>query len=81
VLTELKHLLKEVAGLDLNISKTVILSKTITQETIFDVADVFINITPQLSQLNGEHSLDSFRPDGFVGIGVPIAQILLYGSL
>jgi hypothetical protein len=32
----------------------------------------FINDTPQLTHLRGEVSLDSFRPDGFVGIGVPI---------
>ncbi len=32
----------------------------------------FINTTPQLTQLRDEVSLDSFRPDGFVGIGVPI---------
>jgi hypothetical protein len=28
--------------------------------------------TPQLTQLSDEVSLDSFLPDGFVGIGVPI---------
>jgi hypothetical protein len=32
----------------------------------------FINDTPQLTHLNVEVSLDSFLPDGFVGIGVPI---------
>jgi hypothetical protein len=31
-----------------------------------------MNATPQLTQLRGEVSLDSFLPDGFVGIGVPI---------
>ncbi len=31
-----------------------------------------IQATPQLTQFSGEVSLDSFRPDGFVGIGVPI---------
>jgi hypothetical protein len=72
VLDELKCVLKEDAGLDLNISKTPILSKYITQQSIFDVAHTFINITPQLSHLNGEISLDSFRPDGFVDIGVTI---------
>jgi hypothetical protein len=72
VLTELKHVLKEDTGLELNISKTVILPKDITQQVIFDVAHVFINATPKLTQLRGEVSLDSFRPDGIVGIGVPI---------
>ena len=72
MLAELKRVLKEDAGLELNISKTAILSKAITQQAIFDVAHAFINATPQLTQLSGEVSLDSFRPDGFVGIGVPI---------
>ena len=34
----------------------------------------FIDNSPQLTQLSGELSLDSFRPDGFVGIGVPIGN-------
>ncbi len=66
------HVLKEDAGLELNISKTVILPKASTQQAIFDVAHGFINTTPQLTQLSGEVSLDSFCHDGFVGIGVPI---------
>jgi hypothetical protein len=72
VLTEFKFVLKEDAGLEINISKTDILPKVITLQTIFDVEHDFINDTPQLTQLSGEVSLDSFRPDGFVGIGVPI---------
>jgi hypothetical protein len=44
----------------------------VTQETIFDVAHGFINATPQLTQLSGEISLDSFHPDDFVDIGVSI---------
>ena len=69
VLAELKRVLKEDAGLELNISKTAILSKAITQQALFDVAHTFINTTPQLTQLSGELS---FHPDGFVVIGVPI---------
>jgi hypothetical protein len=72
VLAELKSVLKKDAGLELNISKTAILPKAITQQGIFDVAHGFINATPQLTQLSAEVSLDSFCPDGFVGIGVPI---------
>jgi hypothetical protein len=72
VLNELKRVLKEDAGLELNISKTVVLSKAITQQVLFDVAHAFIDNSPQLTQLSGELSLDSFRPDAFVGIGVPI---------
>ncbi len=72
VLPELKRVLKEDSGLELNMSKTDVLSKVITQKTFFDVAHVFINNSPQLIHLSGEISLDSFLPDGFVGIGVPI---------
>ncbi len=72
VLVEFKCVLKEDAGLELNISKTDVLSKTITQEVLFDVAHVFINNSPQLIHLSGELSLDSFRADVFVGIGVHI---------
>jgi len=46
VLAELKRVLKEDAGLELKISKTVILPKAITQQAIFDVAHGFINATP-----------------------------------
>ncbi len=72
VLVELNRVLKEDAGLELNISKTAVLSKDITQEALLDVAHTFIINSPQLTQLSRELSLDSFLPDGFVGIGVPI---------
>jgi hypothetical protein len=72
VLVDLKRVLKEDAGLELKISKTTILPKAITKQVIFDVAHGFIQATPQLTQLSGEVSLDSFLPYGFVGIGVPI---------
>ena len=72
MLAELKRVLKEDAGLELNISKAVILPKVITKQVIFDVEHVFIQDTPQLTQLRGEDSLDSLRPDGFEGIGVSI---------
>jgi hypothetical protein len=40
VLAELKRVLKEDAGLELNISKTDILPKDITQQDIFDLTTV-----------------------------------------
>jgi hypothetical protein len=46
VLGEVKRVLKEDAGLELNISKTDILPKTITHQVIFDVVHGFINVTP-----------------------------------
>ncbi len=72
MLAELKRVLKEDAGLDLNISKTVILPKVTTRQVIFDMSHGFLNVTPQLTQLSDEVSFDSFFPDDFVGIGVPI---------
>ncbi len=32
----------------------------------------FVDNSPQLTQVSGKFSLDSFLPDGFVGIGVPV---------
>jgi hypothetical protein len=46
VLAEVKRVLKEDKGLELYISKTTILPKTITHQVIFDVAHGFINDTP-----------------------------------
>jgi len=39
------------------------------------VTHTFINTTPELTQLSGEFSLDSFLPEGLVGIGVPIGTV------
>ena len=72
VLAELNRVLKEDAGLELNVSKTSILPKGTTQQPVFDVAHSFIATIPALTQLNGDISLDSFCPEGFIGIGVPI---------
>jgi hypothetical protein len=72
VLAELKHVLKEDAGLELNVSKTSVLPKGVTQQVAFDVAHSIINNRPVLTQLRGDVSLASFCPEGFIGIGVPI---------
>jgi len=50
VLAELKRVLKENAGLELNISKTTVVSKAITHQTLFDVAHAFIN-NSQITEL------------------------------
>ena len=60
VLAELKRVLKEDAGLELNVSKTSILPKGTTQKTVFDVAHSFIAASPALTQISGDISLDSF---------------------
>jgi hypothetical protein len=72
VLADLKHVLKEDAGLDLNISKTSILPKGVTQQAAFDVAHRIINENSALTPLNADVSLASFCPEGFIGISVPI---------
>jgi hypothetical protein len=72
VLADLKHVLKEDAGLDLNISKTSILPKGVTQQAAFDVAHRIINDNSALTPLNADVSLASFCPEGFIGISVPI---------
>ena len=60
VLAELKHVLKEDAGLDLNVSKTSLLPKGVTQQAAFDVAYKIINASPTLNHLSGEVSLCFF---------------------
>ena len=72
VLSGLKYVLKKDAGLKFNVSKMVILTKVITQQVVFDTSLNIITPTPSLTDLNGNVSLVSFVPGGFVGIGVPI---------
>ena len=60
VLTELKHVLKEDAGLELNVSKTSVLPKGVTQQAAFDVANNIINTSPALTHLNGDVLLACF---------------------
>ena len=49
VLTELKSVLKEDTGLDLNVSKTSVLPKGVTQQAAFDAAQNIIHATPALT--------------------------------
>ena len=72
VLAELKHVLKQDAGLELNVSETSILPKGVTAQAAFDVAQNIIQATPTLTHLSGDVLLASFCPEVFVGIGVPI---------
>jgi len=57
---------------ELNVSKTFILPKGVTQQVAFDVAQSIITASPALTHLSADVALASFCPDGFVGIGVPI---------
>ncbi len=72
VLAELKSVFKADVGLELNVSKTVILPKGITQWTVFDVSHSILTTSPALTHLTADVALVSFCPEGFVGIGVPI---------
>jgi hypothetical protein len=71
VLAELKHIFKEDAGLELNVSKTSI-SKGVTQQVAFDVAQSIITASPALTHISADLARASFCPEGFVGIVVPI---------
>ncbi len=66
---ELKCVLGEDTGMDLNVSKTSILNEHITQQSVFDVVYRFIAVIPALTQLSGDITLG---PEGFIGIGVAI---------
>jgi hypothetical protein len=49
VLSELKRVLKEDTDLDLNVSKTSVLPKGVTQQSVFDVSQNIIHTTPTIS--------------------------------
>jgi hypothetical protein len=73
VLAELKAVFKEDAGLELNVAKSASLPvHGVTQQAAFDVAHSIIAASSTLTHLRAEIALDSFCPEGFVGIGVPI---------
>ena len=71
-MTELKVVFKADAGLELNVSKTFVLPKGVTEQVAFDVAHNLIAASPVLTHLSSDLALNSFCPEGFVGIGVPI---------
>ncbi len=69
----MKDVFKEDASLDLNVAKTAILPvHGVTQQAAFDVAHSIIAASPTLTHLRVKIALDSFCPEGFVGIGVSI---------
>ena len=57
VLAELKAVFKEDAGLELNVSKTSILPKGVTQQVAFDVAQSVITASPALTHLSADLAL------------------------
>jgi hypothetical protein len=73
VLTELKTVFKTDTGLELNVSKTSILpSKGVTAQAAIDMEQTIMQATPSIDHLSNDVLLDSFCPEGFVVIVVPI---------
>jgi hypothetical protein len=54
VLAKLKAVFKADAGLELNVSKTVILPKGITQQAAFDVTHSILTTSPALTHLTAD---------------------------
>jgi hypothetical protein len=52
--------------------KTSILPKGVTDQVAFDMAQTIMQATPTLTHLRNNVLLDSFCPEGFIGIVVPI---------
>jgi len=71
-LAELKAVFKADAGLELNVAKTSILPKGVTAQAAFDMAQTIMQATASLAHLRNDFLVDSFCPEGFIGIGVPI---------
>ena len=72
VFSDIKHVLKEDAGLDLNFDKTKILIKGISAADAHAAAQRMLAADPSLAHLSPLLSPASFGVDGYVGLGVPI---------
>jgi hypothetical protein len=72
VLSDVKHVLKEDAGLDLNFDKTKILVKGISAADAHAAAQNMINADLSLAHLSPMLSPASFVVDCFIGLGVTI---------
>ena len=81
VLTELKRVLKEDAGLKLNVSKTSVLPKGVSHQVTFDVTQNIIQTTPTLIHLSGDVTIGSFCPEGSLVSVCLLVLTLSYGTL
>jgi hypothetical protein len=72
VLSDIKHVLKEDAGLALNFDKTKILVKGISAADAHAAAQRMLAADPSLAHLSASLSPASFVVDGYIGLGVPI---------
>jgi hypothetical protein len=71
VLLDIKHVLREDAGLDLN-DKTKILVKGISAAEAHTAAQRLITADPSLAHLGPLLAPSAFVDDGYIGLGVPI---------
>ena len=80
VLSDIKQVLKEDAGLALN-DKTKILVKGISAADAHAAAQRLLIADPSLAHLSPLLSPASFVVDGYIGLGVPIGLMLLSSTL
>ena len=71
VLSDIKHVLREDAGLDLN-DKTKILVKGISAAEAHTAAQRLLTADPSLAHLGPLIAPKAFVDDGYIGLGVPI---------
>jgi hypothetical protein len=71
VLSDIKHVLREDAGLDLN-DKTKILVKSISAAEAHTAAQRLLTADPSLAHLGPLLAPTAFVDDGYIGLGVPI---------
>jgi hypothetical protein len=72
VLSDVKHVLKEDAGLDLDFDKTKILVMGISAADAHAAAQRMLTADLSLAHLSPLLSPASFVVDGYIGLGVPI---------
>ena len=72
ILSDLKQVFRDDAGLDVNVFKTQILVKGITADVAHKAAHDIIATTPALSHLSPMLTPGSFTAEGYVGLGVPL---------
>ena len=72
MLSDIKHVLKEDSGLDLNFDKAKIFVKGISAADATAAAKRMLNADPSLAHLSLLLSPASFAVDGYIGLGVPI---------
>ena len=72
VLSDLKQVFRDDAGLDVNVFKTQILVKGLTADAVHKAAHDIIANTPALSHLSPMLTLGRFTAEGYEGLGVPL---------